>query len=116
VDAFKDRKFNGTVTEIANSSTTAGNLGGSTSQEATKFGVKIRIKEKEIFRPGMSVTAEIETRSRTNVLAVPIASITTRQPPQVTGAQGLAALEVAFEILDKIEEHYRLVEKTLGST
>ena len=43
-------------------------------------------------------------------------SVTTRQPPLVTGAQGLAALEVAFEILDKIEEHYRLVEKTLGST
>jgi predicted dehydrogenase len=43
-------------------------------------------------------------------------SVTTRQPPQVTGEQGLAALEVAFEILDKIEEHYRLVEKTLGST
>lgn len=44
------------------------------------------------------------------------ASVATRQAPQVTGAQGLAALEVAFEILDKIEEHYRLVEKTLGST
>ena len=43
-------------------------------------------------------------------------SIATRRLPQVTGAQGLAALEVAFEILDKIEEHYRLVEKTLGST
>jgi len=43
-------------------------------------------------------------------------SVTTRQSPVVTGAQGLAALEVAFEILDKIEEHYRLVEKTLGST
>ena len=43
-------------------------------------------------------------------------SVTTRQLPLVTGAQGLAALEVAFEILDKIEEHYRLVEKTLGST
>jgi len=43
-------------------------------------------------------------------------SIVTRQPPRVTGEQGLAALEVAFEILDKIEEHYRLVEKTLGST
>ena len=43
-------------------------------------------------------------------------SIVTREPPRVTGAQGLAALEVAFEILDKIEEHYRLVEKTLGST
>jgi predicted dehydrogenase len=42
-------------------------------------------------------------------------SVTTRHPPRVTGAQGLAALEVAFEILDKIEAHYRLVEKTLAS-
>ncbi len=42
-------------------------------------------------------------------------SVTTRQPPRVTGPQGLAALEVAFEILDKIETHYRLVEKTLAS-
>src|SRR5262245_54134311 len=64
VDAFKDKKFTGTVSEIANSSGAAG-LGAlaaassSSSQEATKFGVKIRIKEKEPFRPGMSVTAEI---------------------------------------------------------
>jgi predicted dehydrogenase len=43
-------------------------------------------------------------------------SIVSRRPPRVTGEQGLAALEVAFEILDKIEEHYHLVEKTLGST
>src|SRR5204862_2377932 len=84
VDAFKDRKFNGAVTEIANSSTSVGvggaSIGGGNQQEATKFGVKIRIKEKETFRPGMSVTAEIETRARTNVLAVPIACVTTRLP------------------------------------
>ncbi len=82
VDAFKDGKFSGAVTEVANSSTTSGLPGGnsSTSQEATKFSVKIRIKEKEGFRPGMSCTAEIETRSRTNVLCVPIASVTTRMP------------------------------------
>jgi predicted dehydrogenase len=43
-------------------------------------------------------------------------SVTTRQPARVTGEQGLAALEVACEILAKIDEHYRLVEKTLGST
>src|SRR5206468_12704106 len=44
VDAFKDRKFTGTVTEIANSSTTAGlqNMNNGNQQEATKFGVKIR--------------------------------------------------------------------------
>lgn len=84
-DAFKDRKFSGTVTEIANSSrglvlgASAGSFGGQ-SQEATKFEVKIRIKEKEAFRPGMTVTAEIETRYRSNVLTVPIASVTTRLP------------------------------------
>jgi HlyD family secretion protein len=84
VDAFKDRKFNGVVTEIANSSTSVGvgtaSMGGGNQQEATKFGVKIRVKEKETFRPGMSVTAEIETRARTNVLTVPFASVTTRVP------------------------------------
>src|SRR5262249_1118997 len=50
VDAFKDRKFTGAVTEIANSSGSAGLPGAAVastanSQEATKFGVKIRIKE-----------------------------------------------------------------------
>jgi HlyD family secretion protein len=80
VDAFKDRKFNGTVTEIANSA--KGSALGGNSQEATKFEVKIRVQEKDAFRPGMSVTAEIETRSRTNVLAVPIASVTTRLPKE----------------------------------
>ena len=59
-------------------------MGSSSQQEATKFSVKIRIKEKEMFRPGMSVTAEIETRSRTNALIVPIASVTTRIPKEKT--------------------------------
>lgn len=88
VDAFKDRKFNGYVTEVANAakgfgqSSAASLGGGSTGGDATKFEVHIRIKEKELFRPGMSVTAEIETRSRTNVLAVPIASVTARLPKE----------------------------------
>jgi predicted dehydrogenase len=38
----------------------------------------------------------------------------TRQIPRVTGAQGLAALDVAFEILAKIEEHSRVVARALG--
>jgi HlyD family secretion protein len=80
VDAFKDRKFAGTVTEIANSSKGSGFGQATSSSEATKFEVKIRIKDKEQFRPGMSVTAEIETRYRTNSLVVPIASVTTRTP------------------------------------
>jgi HlyD family secretion protein len=84
VDAFKDRKFTGVVTEIANSSTSSGQgnsgMSSSSSQEATRFGVKIGISEKESFRPGMSCTAEIETRYATNILCVPIAAVTTRSP------------------------------------
>ena len=82
VDAFKNRKFNGTVTEIANSSKDSGQMATGTSQEATKFEVRIRIQEKEAFRPGMSVTAEIETCYRTNALTVPYASVTTRPPKE----------------------------------
>jgi HlyD family secretion protein len=89
VDSFKDRKFNGVVTDIANSSEglDSGSYGSasyssssssSSSQGATQFQVRIHVTEKEFFRPGMSVTAEIETRSSTNALAVPIACVTTR--------------------------------------
>lgn len=86
VDAFRDKRFTGTVTEIANSSRGAGlgglGGGGGQSQEGAKFEVRIRIHEKEAFRPGMSVTADIETRYRTNVLTVPIAAVTTRLPKE----------------------------------
>ena len=87
VDAFKDQKFNGVVTEVANaakgfgqSAASSMGSGSASTGDATKFEVHIRIKEKEMFRPGMSITAEIETRTRTNVLAVPIASVTARLP------------------------------------
>jgi len=82
VDAFKNRKFTGTVTEIANSSKDAGQVSLGSSQEATKFEVRIRIQENEAFRPGMSVTAEVETCYRTNVITVPFASVTTRPPKE----------------------------------
>jgi HlyD family secretion protein len=94
VDAFRDRKFSGVVTEIANSSKTAGPTSGQGgggggqqgAQDATKFEVKIRILEKDPFRPGMSVTAEIETRYRTNVITIPIQSVTTRVPKKTNAA------------------------------
>jgi HlyD family secretion protein len=81
VDSFKDQKFNGLVTDIANSANNNDTTpGAATSTDATKFQVKIHVTEKEIFLPGMSVTADIETRYRTNVLSVPIQSVTTRLP------------------------------------
>jgi HlyD family secretion protein len=86
VDAFRDRKFKGTVSEIANSSKTAAVSGQ--SQDATKFEVRIRVEDRENFRPGMTVTAEIETRYRTNVLSVPVQSVTTRPPKKPEKGKG----------------------------
>jgi len=42
-------------------------------------------------------------------------SISTRRAPRVTGGQALAALEVAIDILAKIEEHASLVAQTLAA-
>jgi HlyD family secretion protein len=80
VDSFKDRKFSGIVTDIANSAKGSSAAAASQSTDATKFEVRIRINEKEFFRPGMSVNTEIETRYRTNAVTVPIAAVTTRMP------------------------------------
>jgi HlyD family secretion protein len=106
VDAFKDRKFSGTVTDVASSSKDSNQAGNnsnnssSQSQEATKFQVRIRLNDKEDFRPGMSVSADIETDYRTNVLTVPLASVTTRPPkppkkgdPAKTGGTNTASVK-----------------------
>jgi HlyD family secretion protein len=100
VEAFRDRKFNGLVSEIANASKNSGGNAqqqmNSSAQEATKFEVKIHITEKETFRPGMSVTAEIETRSATNALAVPIQSVTTRVTDEDRDRQEKARKQAAL--------------------
>lgn len=103
VDAFKDRKFKGTVTEIANSAKTGPGGAAAASQEGTKFEVKIRFTEKESFRPGMSVTAEIETRSRTNVLTIPIQSVTTRLPKTTNAPIARAKPEKVPDQVDEAE-------------
>ena len=79
VDAYPDQSFIGKVTQIANTATSTG-LG--TQEEITNFEVRILIHQPDtvVFRPGMSMTADIQTESRYNVLAVPIQSVTVRMP------------------------------------
>jgi HlyD family secretion protein len=91
VDAYLDKKFKGVVTEIANSASNTG-VGGQvvlTSDQVTNFVVKIRIIAETYahllaetgnipFRPGMSATVDIYTETASGVIAVPIASVTTR--------------------------------------
>jgi HlyD family secretion protein len=85
VDAYVDRKFKGIVTEIANSANTT----GVTAEQVTNFTVKIRILQESYtdlmndrnvapFRPGMSASVDIQTKTANNVLTVPIQSVTTR--------------------------------------
>lgn len=76
VDAYPNRRFSGQVWEIAS---TARTLGQNTQEEVTNFVVKIRITDRDVaFRPGMSANADIETKSVTDVVAVPIQAVTVR--------------------------------------
>jgi len=76
VDAYPDRKITGIVREIASTATT-NNAG--TQEQVTNFEVKIRVSDKSVkLRPGMSTTADIETDTVKDVIAVPIQSVTVR--------------------------------------
>ncbi len=76
VDAYPDRVIDGFVREIA---ATALTRNAGTQEEVTNFEVKISIPDRSVrLRPGMSATADIETATVNNVVAVPIQSVTVR--------------------------------------
>ena len=76
IDAYGERKFQGTVVQIANTGKTTGT---GTQEEVTNFEVKTRIEDKDVqLRPGLSCTAEIQTNMVNDVVAVPMQSVTIR--------------------------------------
>ena len=99
VDAYPERRFNGIVTEIANS---ARITGAGSNEQVTNYQVKVRIitphnlnmtgavlvqsetsenPEENFspnFKPGMSATVDIETKTAKNVVSVPIQAVTVR--------------------------------------
>jgi HlyD family secretion protein len=83
VDAYLKKKFEGEVTEIAN--TASGQL---SADQVTNFKVKVRIlpdSYKELlqgksenyspFKPGMTATVDIITREKKDAIAIPLSSI-----------------------------------------
>jgi HlyD family secretion protein len=89
VDAYNNRKFKGIVYKIANPVSAAATSSLSTSTEVANYKVHIRldsnsykdlIKEnaKFPFRPGMTASADIQTKSKVNVISVPLNAVTTR--------------------------------------
>ena len=106
VDAYLNRKFRGIVTSIA----TSANLTGVSADQVTNFDVRIRILPESYadlmreemsdyspFRPGMSATVDIQTKTEYNVLTVPIQAVTTRADTLTAGKQNNAENEQAEE-------------------
>ena len=79
VDALPDRKLKGVVTEIANSPILSTGSSGNQSAEVKDFLVKLHVLDPvPELRPGLSCSAEITTEVRSNVLVIPIQSLTAR--------------------------------------
>jgi len=89
VDAYPDRTFKGVVTEIANSAKF--NAAQNMTEQVTNYVVKIRLdresyadlitaQRKNPFLPGMTASADIKTLSKKQVVALPIAALTNRNP------------------------------------
>ncbi|MGN6533420.1 MAG: efflux RND transporter periplasmic adaptor subunit [Ginsengibacter sp.] len=100
VDAYNDRKFTGVVTQIASSNNGASAASDltNTSTDVTNYKVYIRLnpasykdlidtthKKRFPFRPGMSASADIQTKTHTNVLSIPINAVTTREKNDSSG-------------------------------
>ncbi|MDO6434085.1 efflux RND transporter periplasmic adaptor subunit [Flavitalea sp. BT771] len=93
VDAYSTRKFKGIVTQIASSVTTASGATTTVStNDVTNYKVHIRLSPDSYqdlidphrpksfpFRPGMSTSADIQTRTHVSVLSVPINAVSTRE-------------------------------------
>ena len=92
VDAYNNRKFRGVVTQIASSVTAASSSSSTVStNDVTNYKVHIRLMPNSykdlidptrpkhlVFRPGMSASADIQTKTHMNALSVPINAVTTR--------------------------------------
>ncbi|NQW30430.1 MAG: efflux RND transporter periplasmic adaptor subunit [Ignavibacteria bacterium] len=74
VDALQSKVFRGVVYEISHSPKVSGQ---GSQEEVVNFQVRIRMVDKDArMRPGMSVSVDIETETKSNVLSVPIQSVT----------------------------------------
>lgn len=121
VDAYGNRKFKGLVTQIASSQKGAAQqtaVSSSSTTDVTNYEVKIRIlresytdlldpsKPRKLpFRPGMSASADIQTRTNRNVITVPINAVTVRDKndtASVTAKPAAKTPEKDAETQDKV--------------
>jgi HlyD family secretion protein len=137
VDAYSDRKFKGIVTQIASSNNGAASQSvlSNTSTDVTQYKVYIRLLPESYmdligkgsfpFRPGMSANADIQTKTHSHVLSVPINAVTTREksdstrPDKKTGTENNQVvntneddLDVLVFVIDKENKVKKVLVKT----
>ncbi|MCM2314957.1 MAG: efflux RND transporter periplasmic adaptor subunit, partial [Thermoanaerobaculia bacterium] len=100
IDAYPNRTFTGTVTEVGSSPIEGATGAGG---EAVNFEVKIQLDSpSEDIRPGFSCSADIITASRDDVPAIPLAALVMREK---AGAKPAGAAKAAAPApTDKSEE------------
>ncbi|WP_299096124.1 efflux RND transporter periplasmic adaptor subunit [Winogradskyella sp.] len=117
VDAYLKKEFKGVVTEIANSA--AGSL---TADQVTNFKVKVRILEESYkdltegrpenyspFRPGMTATVDIITKTKKNAVAVPISAIVIKTDTSATKKPYGSKAEFEDDEIQNEEEKFECV-------
>jgi len=114
IDAYTNRKFKGVVTQIASSSAASAtaSAAAASSNDVTNYKVYIRVlpdSYKDLidksrpknfpFRPGMTASADILTKTKQNVVAVAINAVTTREKgtDNVAGANKDEKKEVGIQ-------------------
>ena len=113
VDAFTGRKFKGIVYKIANPTTSL----ASSTTDVTEYKVHIRLlldSYKDLivphksfpFRPNMSASADIQTKTKLHVLSVPLNAVTTRSnkvdKPKTDKKDDKANADTTTEVFDEV--------------
>ncbi|MGF1670293.1 MAG: efflux RND transporter periplasmic adaptor subunit, partial [Balneolaceae bacterium] len=133
VDAYPNRSFEGIVTEIANSAIITGS---GSAEQVTNYKVKVRITTPHNlnmtgnklaeepapelvqnepgpnFKPGMSATVDIKTKTAYNVVSVPIQAVTVRDVSELKSSENDSSIadspakedlrRVVFKVVDGI--------------
>src|SRR6267142_616087 len=136
VDALGDKEIRAVVTQrnplaISKSDTTGGLSNRVNVQEAKEFKVTLELKEltdevRAKLRPGMSATATVTTKTKNNVIAVPLQAIVEKAPSAPSPGPSIASSaptplgekpkeQKGVYILDK-NNKVKFVEVTTGIT
>lgn len=136
VDALGEKEITAVVTQknplaVSKSDTTGGLSNRVNVQEAKEFKVTIELRDigddvRAKLRPGMSATATITTKTKNNVIAVPLQAIVEKAPPTPSPGPSIASSappppgekpkdQKGVYILDK-NNKVKFVEVTTGIT